>query len=473
MPRDGCFRTSDKLCSQTAGANVWLKQWSEASDKPGADVDVKKYLGIYLAFALGSAGLACRKLHESMIIAIFRSPVTFFKTTPAGRILNRFSSDIYLISQLLPRQFNTLFINSAKALFCLAVISSGAPAFILLVIPLVLLYDYMQQYYMGAKRELKRLDGVSRSPVFAHFQESLRGLTTIRTYLQQDRFIHDNEHYLDANMKAYIPSITGNRWLGVQLEFIGSIIILATAVLTLTDLSPGSHLSAGLLAIGEIEINIVSADRVLEFTQLPSETPDVIPNHRPAVGWPARGSVQFVDYSTRYRPELPLILQNLNLDFEPYEKIGVVGRTGAGKSSLALALFRIIKPSGGRIHVDDINTLTIELARLKEHVVSMTGGLDAQVYEWGSILCVIKPESVTEQLMSLARAMLKQANIFDTRIQQTLRENIFSNQTIIAIAHPINTIIDFDCIVALENGKVVEFDALAALMRQKGAFTNL
>ncbi|KAH7140793.1 ABC transporter type 1, transmembrane domain-containing protein [Dactylonectria macrodidyma] len=468
---------------------------AKANDKPDADVDVRKYLGVYVAFGLGSAGLvilqsstlwlwcsikASRKLHESMIVAILRSPMAFFETTPAGQILNRFFSDIYRIDQSLPRQFNTLFINSVKALFSLAVISSGAPAFIILDIPLVLLYSYMQQYYLGAKRELKRLDGVSRSPVFAYFQDSL-----------------------DANMKAYVPSITANRWLGVRLELIGSIIILTTAGLSLPDLSLGNHLSAGMVgliisyalqitksfsslvrATGEVETNIVSAERVLEYTQLPSEAPEVIPNHRPAVSWPARGFIKFVDYSTRYRPDLPLILQDLNLDFK---------------------LSRW--PSGGSIDIDDINTLTIglldlrqrliiipqdpalfegsirgiidpaedhddtelwtslELARLKEHVVSMAGSNLRQGQK---------------QLMSLARAMLKPANILaavdvetDTHLQQTLRENIFSNRTVITIAHRINTIIDSDRIVVLENGKVVEFDAPAVLMRQKGAFHQL
>ncbi|KAJ4180063.1 ATP-binding cassette glutathione S-conjugate transporter ycf1 [Fusarium falciforme] len=389
------------------GGNVWLKQWSEANDDPNPDVDVKKYLGIYVAFGLCSAGLvilqsstmwlwcsikASRKLHESMIIAILRAPMTFFETTPTGQILNRFSSDIYRIDQSLPRQFNTLFINTVKAIFSLAVISSGTPAFIILAIPLVFLYSYMQQYYLGAKRELKRLDGVSRSPVFAHFQESLGGLTTIRAYSQQERFSLESEKRLDANMKAYVPSITANRWLGIRLEFIGSIIILSAAGLALARLSLGKHLSAGMVglmisyalsvssqgpslsfsslvrATGEVETNIVSAERVLEYTHLPSEAPDVVPHRRPGISWPARGSVDFVDYSTRYRPELGLVLRNLNLTFKPGEKIGVVGRTGAGKSSLALALFRIIEPSAGSIHVDNVDISTIGLLDLRKRL---------------------------------------------------------------------------------------------------------
>ncbi|KAL5603731.1 hypothetical protein FOVSG1_006481 [Fusarium oxysporum f. sp. vasinfectum] len=523
------------------GGNVWLKQWSEANNDPSAGVDIKKYLGIYVAFGLGSAGLvilqsstlwlwcsieASRKLHESMIIAILRAPMTFFETTPTGQILNRFSSDIYRIDQSLPRQFNTLFINIIKAFFY----------------PRRHLRRYMQQYYLGAKRELKRLDGLSRSPVFAHFQESLGGLTTIRAYSQQERFSLESESRLDANMKAYFPSITANRWLGVRLEFIGSIIILSAAGLVLARLSLGSHLSAGLVglmisyalqitqsfsslvrATGEVETNIVSAERVLEYTHLPSEAPDIIPNHRPGISWPCQGSVRFFDYSTRYRPELDLVLQNLNLNFKPGEKIGVVGRTGAGKSSLALALFRIIEPLNGGIYIDDVDISTIgvldlrqrltvipqdpalfegtvrenldpgeehddtelwaalELARLKEPVASMADGLDAKIYEGGSNL-----SQGQKQLVSLARAILKPLSILvldeataavdtetDVHLQKALRENIFSNRTVITIAHRINTIMDSDRIVVLEKGAVVEFDTPATLMQQKGAFYQL
>ncbi|KAI5460520.1 multidrug resistance-associated protein 1 [Mariannaea sp. PMI_226] len=539
------------------GGNVWLKQWTEANDDSNTDSDVIRFLGIYATFGLGSAGLvilqsstlwlwcsikASRKLHENMVIAILRSPMAFFETTPAGQILNRFCSDMYRIDESLPRQFNSLFISIVKGMFSLAVISFGTPAFIVLAIPLIMVYGYLQQYYLRAKRELKRLDGVSRSPVFAHFQESLGGLTTIRAYAQQKRFSLEIESRSDANMRAYIPSITANRWLGVRLEFIGSIIILSAAGLMLASLSLGRYISAGMAgliityalqitqsfsslvrATGEVATNIVSAERILEYTHLPSEAPDIIPNHRPAISWPSEGSVAFVNYSTRYRPELSLVLRNLNLNFQAGEKLGVVGRTGAGKSSLALALFRIIEPSAGSIRIDEIDTSSIGLldvrksltvipqdpalfegtvrenldpgeehddtelwtalglARLKEHVASMTGGLDANIYEGGSNL-----SQGQKQLVSLARAMLKPASILvldeataavdaetDALIQETLRENIFSNRTVITIAHRINTVIDSDRIVVLEKGEVVEFDTPEALMQQKGAFYQL
>lgn len=212
------------------------------------------------------------------------------------------------------------------------------------------------------------MDSVSRSPIYAHFQESLGGVSTIRAYRQTKRFALENEWRMDANNRAYFPSISANRWLAVRLEFIGSVVILSAAVFSIIAVASGSGLTAGMVGLAmsyalnitqslnwivrqtvEVETNIVSVERVLEYANLPSEAPDVIFKKRPTIGWPAQGSVSFQNYSTRYRPELDLVLKNINLDIKPREKIGVVGRTGAGKSSLTLALFRIIEAAEGRI----------------------------------------------------------------------------------------------------------------------------
>lgn len=178
----------------------------------------------------------------------------------------------------------------------------------------------------------------------------------------------ENEWRMDANLRAYFPSISANRWLAVRLEFIGSIIILASALLSIVSVSTGSKLSAGMVGLAmsyalqitqslnwivrqtvEVETNIVSVERVLEYASLPSEAPEVIFKNRPAIGWPAQGAVSFKNYSTRYREGLDLVLKDVDLDIKPHEKIGVVGRTGAGKSSLTLALFRIIEATNGGI----------------------------------------------------------------------------------------------------------------------------
>lgn len=543
-------------CS-SIGASVWLKNWSEHNGDTGRNTDVGKYIGIYFAFGVGSALLvvvqtlllwifcsieASRKLHEMMAFAIFRSPMSFFETTPAGRILNRFSSDIYRVDEVLARTFNMLFINAGKCIFTMAVIASSTPAFLIVVPPLGAIYLYVQRYYLRASRELKRLDSVSRSPIYAHFQESLGGISTIRAYRQQRRFAMENEWRVDANLRAYFPSISANRWLAVRLEFIGSVIILCSAGFAIVSVSRGSGLSAGLVGLAmsyslqitqslnwvvrqtvEVETNIVSVERVLEYARLPSEAAEVIHRNRPPVSWPTQGAVKFINYSTRYREGLDLVLKNINLDIKPREKIGVVGRTGAGKSSLTLALFRIIEPTNGNISIDNLNTSTIGLldlrrrlaiipqdaalfegtvrdnldpgrihddtdlwkvlehARLKEHVASMNGGLEAKIHEGGSNL-----SQGQRQLVSLARALLAPSNILvldeataavdvetDALLQTTLRSPIFGNRTVITIAHRINTIMDSDRIVVLEQGQVKEFDKPSELISRRGLFYEL
>ncbi|KAH0407181.1 ATP-binding cassette glutathione S-conjugate transporter, partial [Aureobasidium melanogenum] len=401
--------------AQTAqiGGSVWLKNWSEINGRYGGNPHVGKYIGIYFAFGIGSAALvvvqtlilwifcsieASRKLHERMAYAIFRSPMTFFETTPAGRILNRFSSDIYRIDEVLARTFNMLFVNSARALFTLVVISTSTPAFIALIVPLGGVYLYIQRYYLRTSRELKRLDSISRSPVYAHFQESLSGISTIRAYQQSKRFAMENEWRVDANLRAYFPSINANRWLAVRLEFIGSVIILAAAGFAIISVSTGSHLSAGIVGLAmsyalqitqslnwivrqtvEVETNIVSVERVLEYARLPSEAPEIISKHRPPVSWPSKGAVSFNNYSTRYREGLDLVLKNVNLSIKSHEKIGVVGRTGAGKSSLTLALFRIIEPTEGDITIDDLSTSSIGLLDLRRRLAIIPQ--DAALFE--------------------------------------------------------------------------------------------
>lgn len=248
---------------------------------------------------------------------------------------------------------------------------------------------------MRTSRELKRLDSVTRSPIYAHFQESLGGITTIRAYHQQKRFALENEWRVDANVRAYFPSVVANRWLAVRLEFIGSFIILAAAAFTIIYVA---GLSAGMVGLAmsyalqitqslnwivrqtvEVETNIVSVERVLEYARLPSEAPEVISKNRPKISWPAHGAVEFRHYSTRYRPELDLVLKDVCISIKAHEKIGVVGRTGAGKSSLTLALFRIIEPVQGNISIDDLNTSTVGLLDVRQRLAIIPQ--DAALFE--------------------------------------------------------------------------------------------
>jgi ATP-binding cassette subfamily C (CFTR/MRP) protein 1 len=291
-----------------------------------------------------------------------------------------------------------LFVNAARSGFTLVVISVSTPAFVALIIPLTLMYIFIQRYYLRTSRELKRLDSVSRSPIYAHFQESLGGISTIRAYRQQPRFELENEWRVDANLRAFFPSISANRWLAVRLEFIGAICILGAAGLSIISVANRTGLSAGMVGLAmsyalqittslnwivrqsvEVETNIVSVERVLEYARLPSEAPEIIHRNRPPVSWPAKGEVEFHNYSARYREGLDLVLKNISLDIKSHEKIGVVGRTGAGKSSLTLALFRIIEPATGHISIDGLNTSTIGLLDLRRRLAIIPQ--DAALFE--------------------------------------------------------------------------------------------
>lgn len=530
--------------------NFWLKHWSEVNTGEGYNPHAARYLLIYFALGVGSAlatliqtivlWVFCtihgsRYLHDAMATSVLKAPMSFFETTPIGRILNRFSNDIYKVDEVLGRTFSQFFANVVKVSFTIIVICMATWQFIFIILPLSVLYIYYQQYYLRTSRELRRLDSVTRSPIYAHFQETLGGLTTIRGYSQQTRFVHINQTRVDNNMSAFYPSVNANRWLAFRLEFIGSIIILGSSMLAVIRLGNGT-LTAGMIGLSlsfalqitqslnwivrmtvEVETNIVSVERIKEYAELKSEAPYIIEDHRPPASWPEKGDVKFVNYSTRYRPELELILKDINLHILPKEKIGIVGRTGAGKSSLTLALFRIIEAASGHIIIDGIpidsigladlrHRLSIipqdsqifegtirenidpskqytdeqiwdalELSHLKNHVKNMgPDGLETMLSEGGGNLSVGQ-----RQLMCLARALLISSKILvldeataavdvetDQLIQKTIRE-AFKERTILTIAHRINTIMDSDRIIVLDKGRVTEFDTPANLLNKK------
>ncbi|KAG0665915.1 ATP-binding cassette glutathione S-conjugate transporter ycf1 [Maudiozyma exigua] len=528
--------------------NVWLKHWSEINTRYGANPNAVRYLVIYFALGVGSAlstliqtiilWVFCtihgsKYLHNVMTNAVLRAPMVFFETTPIGRILNRFSNDIYKVDSILGRSFSQFFVNAVKVIFVVVVICFTTWQFVFIIVPLGVLYVYYQQYYLRTSRELRRLDSITRSPIYSHFQETLGGITTIRGYHQEKRFRHINQCRIDNNMSAFYPSINANRWLAFRLETIGSVIILGAGTLSILRLKQGT-LTEGMVGLSlsyalqitqtlnwivrmtvEVETNIVSVERIKEYADLKSEAPEIIKGHRPSQGWPIEGNIQFDNYSTRYRSDLDLVLKDINLNIHSKEKIGIVGRTGAGKSSLTLALFRIIEASAGRITIDNIAIDTIglydlrhhlsiipqdsqvfegtirenidptesytdeeiwhvlELSHLKDHVLQMgTDGLLTKLSEGGSNMSVGQ-----RQLMCLARALLVQSKVLildeataavdvetDQVIQQTIR-TAFKDRTILTIAHRLNTIMDSDRIIVLDQGEVKEFDSPANLLQ--------
>lgn len=274
-------------------------------------------------------------------------------------------------------------------------IALSAPISILPVVPLAFVYRHIQEYYRRTSRELKRLESTTKSPIFSHFHETLGGLATIRAFKKEREFSHENSRRIDANLKAYFPSISAKRWLGVRLESIGSVILLSTASSAVFSVwrytrgggGVGSSISAALVGLAmtyalqiteslnwvirqtvEAETNIVSVERILELANLPSEESTRTPHTSPPASWPSSGAVTIANFSARYRPGLDLVLKDIALTIRSHEKIGIVGRTGAGKSSLALALLRMMDVAEGHIRIDGLDIAKISLHVLRERL---------------------------------------------------------------------------------------------------------
>ncbi|KAF9359131.1 hypothetical protein BGX26_000075 [Mortierella sp. AD094] len=538
------------ILSQTASisTSLWLTHWSSDNDRDEGVSSPLFYIGVYAALGFSYSILtvfqsiilqvycgirSARVLHQEMLHSVLRSPMMFFDTTPMGRILNRFSKDQSTIDEVLPRSFSGYSRTLFQVASVLVVVTMSTPSFIIIILPFSFVYLWLQRYFLATSREIRRLDSVSRSPVFAHFQETLGGISTIRAYRQQDRFIHGNEHRLDQNLRAFYPGIAGNRWLAFRLESLSSIIIFGSASLSVISLARNISVDPGLVGLSltyalsitqtlnwmvrqytEIESNIVSVERLQEYVELKPEAPEIIDDRRPPQDWPAQGRVEFVDYETRYRPGLELVLRGVNCSIRPHEKVGICGRTGAGKSSLTLSLFRIIEAVKGQIFVDgiDISTMglydvrsrfsiipqdpvlfagtvrfnldplgtksdmelwqALEDSYLKDYVSTMEGGLNAMVLESGDNFSVGQ-----RQLICLARALLRKTSLLildeataaidletDALVQAIIRQK-FTDCTILTIAHRINTVMDSDRIMVLDQGKVVEFDSPENLLK--------
>ncbi|KZT65750.1 multidrug resistance-associated ABC transporter [Daedalea quercina L-15889] len=460
--------------------NNTLRAWGEHNLNAGSNRDAFWYLLMYGLYSLASTLSATvasillwvlcsvrssRLLHDSMLNAVMRAPLSFFELTPTGRILNLFSRDTYVVDQIIARVIQGTVRTACATAIIVLVIGASFPLFLVAVPPLAWFYVRVMIYYLSTSRELKRLDAVSRSPIFAWFSESLNGLSTIRAFGQQNVFIQNNERRVDRNQMCYLPSISVNRWLAIRLEFMGATIIFIAAMLALVALVT-SGVDAGLVGFvlsyalnttgslnwlvrsaSEVETNIVSVERILHYIDLEPEAPAEIPDAVPE-DWPTKGEIEFRDYCARYRPELDLALKKISIKINHREKIGICGRTGSGKSTLLLSLFRIIEPASGTIFIDGVDItkvglhdlrssisivpqspdlfegsirqnidptgahedadiwVALEQVNLKAFVESFPEGLDAPVREGGSSM-----SAGQRQLLCFARALLRKSKI--------------------------------------------------------------
>ncbi|KAL7989487.1 hypothetical protein Chor_012153, partial [Crotalus horridus] len=470
------------------GANVWLSEWTNDPVINGTQQGVNRRIGVYAALGILQAmgGIkAARILHAGLLENKLHTPQTFYDTTPTGRIINRFSKDIYVIDEVIPPtilMFLGTFFNSVSTMI---VIIASTPLFAVVIIPLAILYYFAQRFYVATSRQLKRLESISRSPIYSHFSETVTGASVIRAFKREKSFVYSSDTKVNDNQKSYYPGIVANRWLGVRVEFVGNCVVFFAALFAVLS---KNNLSAGLVGLSvsyalqvtmslnwmvrmtsDLESNIVAVERVKEYSENETEAPWIIEDKRPPEDWPTQGEVVFTSYSVRYRKGLDLVLKNLSLSVKGGEKDPVLF-----SGTLRMNLDPFNKYSEEEIWK------ALELSHLKRFVSSQPAMLDYECSEGGENLSVGQ-----RQLVCLARALLRKTRILvldeataaidletDDLIQMTIRTQ-FEDSTVLTIAHRLNTIMDYTRVLVLDRGRIAEFDSPSSLISSRGIFYGM
>ncbi|XP_061342018.1 ABC transporter C family member 10-like [Gastrolobium bilobum] len=476
-----------------------------------------------------------KSLFSQLLNSLFRAPVSFYDSTPLGRILSRVSSDLSIVDLDVP--LGLLFAMGATTncyanLTVLAVVTWQV---LFVSIPMIFFAIRLQKYYFASAKELMRMNGTTKSFVANHLVESVAGAVTIRAFEEEDRFFAKNLNLIDVNATPFFHNFAANEWLIQRLETV-SAVVLASAALCMVVLPPGTFssgfigmalsyglsLNASLVFSIQNQCNIanyiISVERLNQYMHIPSEAPEVIEGNRPPVNWPVAGKVEINDLKIRYRPDAPLVLRGITCTFEGGHKIGIVGRTGSGKSTLIGALFRLVEPTGGKIIVDGIDICSIGLhdlrsrfgiipqdptlfngtvrfnldplsqhsdqeiwevlgkCQLQEAVQEKEEGLDSSVVEAGENWSMGQ-----RQLFCLGRALLRRSRVLvldeatasidnatDLILQKTIRTE-FEDCTVITVAHRIPTVMDCTKVLAISDGKLVEYDEPMNLMKKEGS----
>uniref|UniRef100_A0A670Y284 ABC-type glutathione-S-conjugate transporter n=1 Tax=Pseudonaja textilis TaxID=8673 RepID=A0A670Y284_PSETE len=501
----------------------WLSLWANDPVSNGTQPHTQLRVGIFFLLgvtqALGKFGsvaavflagvVASRKLFQHLLLDVLHSPMIFFEQTPSGNLLNRFSKEMDAIDSIIPDKLKSLLGFLFNLLEIYVVIMVATPMVLAAILPLSALYVAFQVFFVTTSCQLKRLEAGSRSPIYSNISETFEGSSLIRAFGAQQRFIVQNDVNVDENHKVSFPSVVADRWLATNIEILGNTIVLFAALLAVVY---KAHLSPGMVgfsiswalqitgvlnwmvrASAELDNHIMSVERVRDYSQTPKEAPWSLENHFQGASWPTEGAIEFRGYSLRYRPELSLALKNINLKIKPQEKVGIVGRTGAGKSSLAMGLLRLVEAADGEIVIDGINIAqmglhnlrskitivpqdpvlfggslrenldplnqrsdediwsALEQTQLKTFVSDLPGQMAYECFEGGGDLSVGQ-----RQLICLARGLLQKTKILildeataavdletDLQIQATIRSH-FKECTVLTIAHRLNAMMEFD-----------------------------
>ncbi|XP_071507087.1 ATP-binding cassette sub-family C member 5-like [Diadema antillarum] len=480
---------------------------------------------IYMKLTIRSSST----LHKKLFKTVLRSPMSFFDTTPIGRILNRFSKDMDELDVMLPINMEMALTNVMMVIASIFTICVVFPWFVIAVVPIFVVFILVMIFYRRGVNDMKQLENVSRSPWFSHIGSTAMGLATIHAYDKTKEIISKYVDLLNVNAYPLMLFRMATRWAGARLELLvvlTNLIVNLMVVLAHGSISPsiaGLAISYALQLNGlfqltmsmlaDAEARFFSAERMLQYIKnLKPEAPASIPDKEPPADWPQAGKISIEDYRMRYRDNLPLVLKDVNCNIKAGERIGIVGRTGSGKSTLSVALFRLVEADEGQISIDDVDISQIglfdlrskmsiipqdpvmfigtvrynldpfnehnddrlwtalEKAYMKQKISSLDQGLDSAVTEGGDNFSVGE-----RQLLCMARALLRNSKILfldeataaidtetDSLIQETIR-SAFVDCTTLTIAHRLNTVLDSDRILVMDDGKVAEFDSPAAL----------
>ncbi|XP_015498134.1 multidrug resistance-associated protein 6 isoform X2 [Parus major] len=379
----------------------WLSLWTDDPVHNGTQQHTELRVGVFGALgvvqALGRFActaavllggvLASHQLFLQLLSNVMRSPMLFFEQTPIGHLLNCFSKDMDAVDSVIPDKLKSVLGFLFNLLEIYLVIVVATPWAVMAIVPLTVLYAAFQHFYVSTSCQLRRMEAASRSPLYSHISETLQGSSVIRAHKDQQRFISKSNFLVDENQRICFPGAVADRWLATNLEFLGNGIVLFAALfaaLGRTQLSPGTagfSLSYALQITGvlnwmvrswtETENNIVSVERVREYLRTPKEAPWTLNGKLQGQVWPTEGRIEFRNYSLCYRPGLELALRRVSVTINGHEKIGITGRTGAGKSSLAVGLLRLVEAAEGAILIDgqDIAQLGLHDLRTKITVI--------------------------------------------------------------------------------------------------------
>lgn len=531
------------------GSNYWMAWAAPSTEGDTGKASGTRLILVYTGLSFGSslfvltrsvvaslAGLSIAQTYFlRMVRCIFRAPMSFFDSTPVGRILNRVSSDQSQLDLEIQYSLSSLVVVIIQLLGVVAVVSTISWRVLLFVLPVTALCLWMHRYYVVSAREVARVMGVEKSPILNHYGESIPGAATIRGFGQTQRFMDTNMQLCDNYARPCFLNFALIEWLTFRLELLCTIVfsfaLMIVLLLPANAIDPsltGLAVTYGLnlnMLIGwfiwnlcQVETKIISVERIQQYTRIESEAPLVIEDKRPPPSWPSRGTVELKQLQIRYSEHSPLVLHGITCTFYGGKKIGVVGRTGSGKSTLIQALFRMVEPAGGKILVDGLDVTTIGLQDLRsrlsiipqdptlfegtirsnldplnEHtdievwealnksqlgdvVRAKDGKLDATVGENADNWSVGQ-----RQLVALGRAILKRTRILvldeatasvdsatDNVIQRTLRTE-FRDCTVVTIAHRIPTVVDSDRVLVLSDGRIAEFDVPVMLLENKNS----